>query len=80
MTQEEIFNEMDLLIFVKMEALNKALSDITQFIKDQNIPLITPVNSDDEKIGEVLLTALQSLRGFLVEYKGIKDTWYVTNT
>ena len=80
MTQEEVFNEMDILIYVKMEALNKALSDITQFIKDQNIPLSTPVNSDDEKIGEVLLTALQSLRGFLVEYKGIKDTWYVTST
>jgi hypothetical protein len=80
MTQEEVFNEMDILIYVKMEALNKALSDITQFIKDQNIPLSTPVNSDDEKIGEVLLTALQSLRGFLVEYKGIKDTWYITST
>jgi hypothetical protein len=80
MTQEEVFNEMDILIYVKMEALNKALSDITQFIKDQNIPLSTPINSDDEKIGEVLLTALQSLRGFLVEYKGIKDTWYITST
>jgi hypothetical protein len=80
MTQEEVFNEMDILIYVKMEALNKALSDITQFIKDQNIPLSTPINSNDEKVGEVLLTALQSLRGFLVEYKGIKDTWYVTST
>lgn len=74
MVEKKLFNEMDLLISVKMEVINKELSEVRQFLEDQNIPFST-LTSSNEKIGEVLLTALKSLGSFLVEYNRIKETW-----
>lgn len=77
---EKIFKEIDLLLVVRMSRINSSLETIREFLDENDIPLATPVGGEsDKKIGDVLIETLGALNQFLYEYKGIKETWRLTN-
>jgi hypothetical protein len=75
----KIFNELDILIGVRMNTVNQGMVDIKAFLDNNNIPLVTPIGRDSDKtIGGSLIATLEALDQFLREYIDTKDTWCVT--